>query len=83
MTVAISVGVASHSSAAHPAVLNRILSSDNAARKQTVPEEFICGTVAEVLSTLHGQDVQVILKNRGNAQCCWNSVLAFKKIPLT
>lgn len=35
------------SSAAHPAVINRMLSSDNAARKQTcplVPEEFFCVT---------------------------------------
>lgn len=36
MTSAISGGVASHSSAAHPAVINRIPSSDNAARKQTL-----------------------------------------------
>lgn len=44
-----------------------------------VPEEFIWGTVAQVLSALHGQDGQVMLKNRGNAQCSWNSELAFKQ----
>lgn len=44
-----------------------------------VPEEFIWGAVARVLSTLCGQDVQVILRNRGNAHCLWNSELGFKQ----
>ena len=77
----ISGGVASHSSAAHPAVINRMPSSDNASQEADSCPLVPRGVhlVARVLSALHGQDVQVLLKNRGKAQCCWNSELVFKQ----